>query len=66
MGTVVLQGKPMLRTCDRPGCETFTLGVFCVVHEPKSHPTAFVRGRPHPRSADELIVQFRLPKNTSA
>jgi hypothetical protein len=66
MGTVVLQESSMLRTCDRPGCETFTLGVFCVVHEPKSGPTSFIRGRPHPRDADERMVQFRLPRKTSA
>lgn len=66
MGTVVLQDRPMLRTCDRPGCETFTLGLFCVAHEPKSRHMSFVRGRPHPRAADERLLQFRLPKNTSA
>lgn len=66
MGTVVLQERSMLRTCDRPGCETFTLGVYCVAHEPKSHPTSFVRGRPHPRVAEERLTQFRLPRKTSA
>jgi hypothetical protein len=66
MGTVVLQDRPMLRTCDCPGCETFTLGLFCLVHEPKSSQMSFVRGRPHPRVADERVIQLRLPKNTSA
>jgi hypothetical protein len=66
MGTVV-PDRPMLRICDRPGCETFTLGLFCVLHEPEVIRVAFVRGRPHPRAADELPLQLlRLPRKTSA
>ena len=64
---VVVRGAPMLRTCDCPGCQTLTLGVYCVTHEPATVQVQFVRGRPHPRAAEDLTVQLlRLPKKTSA
>jgi len=65
MGTVV-QVRPMLRICNRPGCETLTLGLSCVAHEPAVTPSVFVRGRPYPRAAEELPAQLRLPRKTSA
>lgn len=37
--------RSMLRTCAEPGCDTFVLGGFCLVHEaPQTR--VFVRGRP--------------------
>jgi hypothetical protein len=65
VGTVV-RDKPMLRTCDRPGCETLTLGSFCVAHEPEIAQVEFVRGRPHPPAFTSLPLQLRLPRKTSA
>ena len=65
MGTVV-QVRPMLRMCDRPGCETLTLGLYCVAHEPPASQSEFVRGRPYPPAAEALPLQLRLPRKTSA
>jgi hypothetical protein len=40
-----------LRVCDAPDCETLTLGVLCIEHEPlESGP--FLRGRPFRESMD--------------
>jgi hypothetical protein len=56
----------MLRTCDRPGCETLTLGSFCIAHEPEIAQLEFVRGRPHPPALTAIPLQLRLPKKISA
>ena len=64
---MVVRERPMLRTCDTPGCQTLTLGVYCVAHEPATVQLEFVRGRPHPRGDDELSAQLlRLPRKISA
>jgi hypothetical protein len=64
---MVVRERPMLRTCERPGCQTLTLGVHCVAHEPATVQSEFVRGRPHQRVNDELSAQLlRLPKKISA
>jgi hypothetical protein len=65
VGTVVRE-RPMLRTCGRPGCETLTLGSFCVTHEPEIARMEFVRGRPYPPALTPLPLQLRLPRKTSA
>jgi hypothetical protein len=39
----------MLRICDHPACATYTLGTFCLCHEPPVPAERFPRGRPFPR-----------------
>jgi hypothetical protein len=56
----------MLRECDRPDCQTLTLGAYCVTHEPQAAQVEFVRGRPYPPAATDLPLQLRLPRKTSA
>jgi hypothetical protein len=72
MGTVA-QVSSMLHTCTVPGCSTFTLGRFCVAHEPVRVAREFVRGRPFVAPAVELPAKlaempaqlFRLPRTIS-
>jgi hypothetical protein len=62
-----LRESSILRTCAAPGCRTFTLGNFCVGHEPVRPLVEFPRGRPFARPAVELRPQLlRLPRNISA
>jgi hypothetical protein len=64
----------MLHTCAASGCSTFTLGKFCVAHEPVKAARVFARGRPFVRPAAqvpaalaELPVQLvRVPRQLSA
>jgi hypothetical protein len=72
MGAVV-QGSSMLHTCVAPGCSTFTLGRFCVAHEPVTVTRVFARGRPFVRPAKELPAALaelpallRVPRQLSA
>jgi hypothetical protein len=57
----------LLRSCEAPGCETFTLGTFCVRHEPASG-RVFPRGRPFVALREPLgeALQLRLPRKISA
>ena len=65
MGTVV-RDRPMLRECTRPDCQTLTLGLYCVSHEPEAVQIEFVRGRPYPPADSATQLQLRLPRKTSA
>jgi hypothetical protein len=64
----------MLHTCAASGCSTFTLGKFCVAHEPVKAARVFARGRPFvrpgaqvPAALAELPVQLvRVPRELSA
>ena len=57
----------LLRSCAAPGCGTFTLGTFCVRHEPGTG-RLFPRGRPFAAVAEPLgeALQLRLPRKISA
>jgi hypothetical protein len=57
----------VLRACDAPGCETFTLGGFCLRHEPACS-RVFPRGRPFVAVPEPLgeALQLRLPRKISA
>jgi hypothetical protein len=69
-----VQSSSMLQTCTAPGCSTFTLGHFCVAHEPVRVARVFARGRPFvrpvtelPAALAELSAQFlRIPRQISA
>jgi hypothetical protein len=51
----------MLRTCAEPGCETFVLGGFCLVHEaPQTR--VFVRGRPFVPHLEAGILGDESPR----
>jgi hypothetical protein len=65
VGTLV-RDRPMLRECDRSGCQTLTLGLYCVTHEPHAVQVEFVRGRPYPPADSAVRLQLRLPRKTSA
>jgi hypothetical protein len=64
----------MLHTCAASGCSTFTLGKFCVAHEPVRAARVFARGRPFVRPATELPAALaglpaqlvRVPRQISA
>jgi hypothetical protein len=57
----------LLRACEAPGCETFTLGTFCLRHEPACA-RVFPRGRPFVTMPEPLgeALQLRLPRKISA
>jgi hypothetical protein len=57
----------LLRSCEAPGCETFTLGTFCLRHEP-ALAREFPRGRPFVTVPEPLgeALQLRLPRKISA
>lgn len=54
----------MLRSCDFKGCDTRTLGSFCVQHEATVNPASLARGRPfqgegcydHPKNAATDLI----------
>jgi len=48
---------PMISRCMEPGCSTIAMGVFCIVHTPKTN-RVFVRGRPWPPA------DHRMPNGT--
>ena len=60
MGAVT-EGSSMLQTCTASGCSTFTLGKFCVAHEPVRAARVFARGRPFVRPAELPAVLAELP-----
>jgi hypothetical protein len=60
MGAVA-QRSSMLRTCAAPGCSTFTLGRFCVAHEPAGIMREFVRGRPFVPAVESPVALTELP-----
>jgi hypothetical protein len=51
----------LLQLCLHPGCTTWTIGTFCVAHEPVQEPRVFPRGRPFPPLARELDGQPVTP-----
>lgn len=58
-----VRGRSMLTTCAEPGCETFVLGGFCLVHEAPQK-RVFVRGRPFvPRvtAISPNVLRVRAP-----
>ena len=56
----------MLRICATPGCETRTLGQFCVDHETSPMRQQALRRQPEPRSAPPVArINNPLPIATT-
>jgi hypothetical protein len=64
---------PIVHPCTRSGCETLTMGEFCLEHEQQSEVSLRVRGRrllPHLATAGALVaaaavgalIRTRLPR----
>jgi len=50
---------PMLRVCAHSGCETLSLGTFCIRHEEPVEARVFPRGRPFPPHEQRHSVRSR-------
>jgi hypothetical protein len=56
----------MLHVCTEPGCTVFTIGPYCLEHEPAVEPRVFPRGRPYRlKDRDRQLPAAMLPGKTS-
>jgi hypothetical protein len=55
----------IIRPCEHNGCNTLTLGRFCIRHEPPVEARVFPRGRPFPaRAVPRRPKAVAVPRET--